>query len=123
MIGLAIVFIGVIIKQFLPKFDLSLTAFVITAVMMSVFSFANVDSFIVRENYRLYTSGAIADFDRFDLSELSCDAVPALSRIYADDNNLEAGKAVYDILYYRNHYSLNDSLMTVIAENCEYPKD
>ena len=123
MIALALVFIGVIIKQFMPDFDLSLTAFVITAVMMSVFSFANVDSFIVRENYRLYNNGAITDFDRFDLNALSCDAVPALNRIYADDNNLEAGNAVFDILSSRNLYSLNDSLMTVIAENCAFPKD
>ena len=91
--------------------------------MMSVFSFANVDSFIVRENYRLYNNGTITDFDRFDLNDLSCDAVPALSRIYADDNNLEAGKAIFDILCSRNLYSLNDSLMTVIAKNCAFPKD
>ena len=117
MIGLALVFIGVIIKQFVPKFDLSLTAFVITAVMMSVFSFANVDGFIVRENFRLYISETITDFDRYDLNELSCDAVPALRRICEDNNNPEAEKAIYDILQYRSHYTLNDSLMTVIAEN------
>lgn len=80
MISLAIMFIFVIVKQVCESFNLSMTAFVLTTAMLCVFSFANVDSFIVNENYRLYTSGKIEEFG-VTWYDVSADAIPTLDRL------------------------------------------
>ncbi|MBP0964657.1 MAG: DUF4173 domain-containing protein [Oscillospiraceae bacterium] len=94
MISLAILFIFVIVKQVWEQFDLSMTAFVLTVTMLSVFSFANVDSFIVNENYRLYTSGKISEFG-VSYYDISADAIPALDRL-AKDNFKKAQNIIKD---------------------------
>lgn len=93
MIALAIMFIFVIVKQVWERFNLSMTAFVLTTAMLCIFSFANVDSFIVNENYRLYTSGKIAEFG-VAYYNISADAFPALDRLARDENFKEAKKII-----------------------------
>lgn len=89
MTALAILFIFVIVKQVWERFNLSMTAFVLTVTMLCIFSFANVDSFIVNENYRLHTSGKIAEFG-LSISDVSADAFPALNRLAIEENCEEA---------------------------------
>lgn len=95
MIALAILFVFVIVKQVCEQFNLSMTAFVLTTAMLCVFSFANVDSFIVNENYRLYKSGKIAEFG-VTYYDISADAIPALDRLARDENFKEAKNIIIE---------------------------
>lgn len=89
MLVLAIIFILIIIKQFVPKLKAVATSFAICIVMFAALSLSNIESFIAWYNVDRYISGSLETVDMEAMDELGISAVPELVRLaeYLDKNN------------------------------------
>ncbi len=80
-IVLAIVFLLVILKQFIPKFNVIITSLALLVVCFSVLALANTDGIIADYNVDKYLDGSLDSVDVEMLADLGDPAIPALVRL------------------------------------------
>ena len=78
MIVLAIIFILIIIRQFVPAFQIVAGSFAVCIAMFATLSIVNVDTLIARYNVNCYLDGRLDDIDIDALIELGDSSVPEL---------------------------------------------
>lgn len=78
MVVLAIVFLLVIVKQFVPKLNAVAVSLMVCVLLFSVLALSNADSIIVKYNVNRYLDGSLSKIDIQDMSELGDAAIPGL---------------------------------------------
>jgi len=101
MLFLAVLFVSVIIKQFVQKFSVVKTVLAVGFVMLSLLVFSNVDVLIAKYNYESYKAGKIEEFDAKAILDLSDSAVSYLLT-ETDEYNKKWNKN--DRLYTNAHF-------------------
>ncbi len=89
MMVLAIIFIIIIVKQFVPKIKALIVSLIICVVMFAALSLTNIESFIAWYNVERYIDGSLETVDMEAMNELGVAAVPELVRLaeYLDEKN------------------------------------
>ncbi len=95
MAVLAIVFILVAVKQFVPKLKLLAISFCVLLVMFAGLSLSNVDGYIARYNVDRYIEGSLDTVDIAAMEELGLAAVPELVRLMEAEREKEQS-SLYD---------------------------
>ncbi len=81
LILLALLFIAIILKQFIKRVMLLKTCAVIVLTMMCILAHLNIDAKIAQYNIENHENGKLDELDIYMLSELSDDAIPYISNI------------------------------------------
>ena len=81
MVIIAVVFVFIIIKQFVPKFKTVAVSVILVVVAVASLSFFNVDGFIAHYNVDRYLDGSLETVDVWALRELGDAAVPEVVRL------------------------------------------
>lgn len=89
MLVLTLVFVLIIIKQFVKKLRLIVISLTVLVLMFSALSLSNVDSFIAKYNIDRYLDGSLETVDIPAMENLGDAAVPQLVRLaeYLDEKN------------------------------------
>ena len=106
MLLLSVVFILLIIKQFVPGLNAVAVSMAVTVVFFAALALPDVDRMIVKYNVDRYIDGTLSDFDVSAMAELGDSAIPELVRLaeefdrengtdMADEINLTANNYVY----------------------------
>lgn len=83
MILLALIFIIIAVKQFVPKFKAVASGFVVCVVLFAALSLSNVDGLIAKYNVDRYLDGSLNELNASSMySELGDSAIPELVRAY-----------------------------------------
>ncbi|MBR5218649.1 MAG: DUF4173 domain-containing protein, partial [Clostridia bacterium] len=82
MILLAVIFIIIAVKQFVPKFKAVAVGFVVCVALFAALALPNVDSMIARYNVNRYLDGSLQTIDVEDMYNLGDSAVPEMVRLY-----------------------------------------
>ena len=101
MVFLAVVFISLIIRLYLPKVRVIRTAFVTSAVVLIALGVGNVNSIVADYNYKAYKNGTLESVDIDAIYDLGHEGVPYLIKLAQDENLLvsdEAHEYLYGIL-------------------------
>lgn len=101
MVFLAVVFISLIIRLYLPKVRVIRTAFVTSAVVLIALGVGNVNSIVADYNYKAYKNGTLESVDIDAIYDLGHEGVPYLIKLAQDENSLvsdEAHEYLYGIL-------------------------
>lgn len=101
MVFLAVVFISLIIRLYLPKVRVIRTAFVTSAVALIALGVGNVNSIVADYNYKAYKNGTLESVDIDAIYDLGHEGVPYLIKLAQDENLLvsdEAHEYLYGIL-------------------------
>ena len=124
MLLLAVVFLLLLVRQFVIKTPVVALSMVAAILMFSLLSFGNADTMIARYNIDCYLNGSLTGVDIYALDQMGDAAVPELCRMakilderqgsdisyIPDDSNL--GELYYDYqancttMYYRLRYTL-----------------
>lgn len=78
---LALIFIIVAIKQFVPKFKALAVSFAVTVVMFALLGLVNVDGMIAKYNIDRYLDGSLKEVDVVELERLGDAAIPEMVRL------------------------------------------
>ncbi len=78
---LAVIFILIILKQFIPKFNVVISSVAVLVVCFAVLCVGNVDGFIADYNVDRYLDGTLDDVDVDMFIDLGDSAVPALVKL------------------------------------------
>ncbi len=81
MLVLALVFLVIILKQFIPKIKTVAVSLIIALVMFLILSFSNYHAMIADYNVNRYLNGKFSQTDVYALTSLGEDAVPAMTRL------------------------------------------
>lgn len=115
MIVLALVFVMIIIKQFVKKLKLIALSMAVLVLMFTALSLSGVESFIARYNVDRYLDGTLTTVDVEALIELGDPAVPQLVRladIFDEQNGTDIATAnlvaFEDTMYYDLAYFLRE---------------
>ncbi len=81
MVIIAVVFVFIIIKQFVPKFKTVGVSVILVVTAVALLSFLNVDGFIARYNVDRYLDGSLETVDVWALRDLGDAAVPEVVRL------------------------------------------
>lgn len=81
MIVIAIIFILLIIRQFVPTFRITAASFSVCVIMFAALSIINADALIAKYNVNCYLDGRLDDVDIEALMKLGDSSVPELSRL------------------------------------------
>lgn len=101
MVFLAVVFISLIIRLYLPKVRVIRTAFVTSAVVLIALGVGNVNSIVADYNYKAYKNGTLESVDIDAIYDLGHEGVPYLIKLAQDENSLvsdESHEYLYGIL-------------------------
>lgn len=79
---LAIIFILVALRQFVPKLNAVAASFAVCVVLFSVLALSNVDARIARYNVDRYIDGSLETVDMIAMDRLGDAAIPELVRLY-----------------------------------------
>lgn len=82
MILLAVIFIIIALKQFVPKVKAIASGFAVCVVLFAVLALSNVDSHIASYNVDRYLNGTLQQFHVDDMYELGDSAIPEMVRLY-----------------------------------------
>ena len=82
MIVLALVFLLIIVKQFVHKMNLIAYSFASVVVLFTALCVSNVDSFIANYNVNRYLDGTLKTVDVESLEELQDASIPSMVRLY-----------------------------------------
>ena len=99
MIVLTIIFILIIVKQFVPKLNALAASMSVFIVMFAVMALSNVDGFIARYNINRYLDGSLKKLDVYALAKLGDEAVPEMVRLAEE----------FEKIYHTNIVDINDS--------------
>ena len=78
LVFLAVVFLAVILRLWLPRVKVLQTALVTAAVVLLLLGIGNVNRFVAKYNYEAYCDGRLAGIDAEYLSELGDEGIPYL---------------------------------------------
>lgn len=101
MVFLAVVFISLIIRLYLPKVRVIRTAFVTAAVVLIALGVGNVNTVVADYNYQAFKNGTLESMDIDAIYDLGHEGVPYLVKLAQDKNSAvsnEAHEYLYDIL-------------------------
>ena len=118
MIVLALIFIFIAIKQFVPKIKVVALSLSILVVMFGELSLSNVDRIIAKYNVDRYIEGSIEEFDVDATVELGDAAIPELVRLQQDlKPKVQQNEATYE--QKATYYMISDKLSSIkrIREN------
>lgn len=108
MILLAVIFIIIALKQFVPKLKAIASGFAVCVVLFAVLALSNIDAHIASYNVDRYLNGTLQRFNVKDMEELGDSAIPEMVRLYEalyekkENSELNGGsKSVYNNL--KNH--------------------
>ena len=99
MIVLAIIFILVIVKQFVPSLKSVAVSFAVFVLAFAILCFANTDALIAKYNVDRYIDGSLTDIDAEALYKLGDSAVEHLVRLYEHEDNAYTKLCIKEYLY------------------------
>lgn len=112
MIVLALIFIFIAIKQFVPKIKVVALSLSILVVMFGALSLSNVDRIIAKYNVDRYIEGSIEEFDVDATVELGDAAIPELVRLQQDlKPKVQQNEATYE--QKATYYMISDQLSNI----------
>lgn len=122
MVVIALVFIFIAIKQFVPKIKVVALSLSVLVVLFGALSLSNVDRIIAKYNVDRYIAGSIEDFDVHATVELGDAAVPELVRL---NDYLKEKMQNGDVTYEEKgtYYSLNDELGYIKKSKADEKKE
>ena len=100
-IVLALIFVLIIFKQIIAKFNILITSFVIVTVCFTSLALSGVGSRIADYNISRYLDGSLETLDIIALGELGYESVPGLVKVYesiTEDNEWRQDNDEYEIL-------------------------
>ncbi len=98
MVVFAIVFVLIIVRQFVPKLKIVAVSLAVTVVMFAGLSLSNVDGIIAKYNVDRYISGSLDTVDVSALNELGDSAIPQMVRLaesMKEDKNVKFEQETY----------------------------
>ena len=98
MIVFAIIFVLIIVRQFVSKIKIIATSLAVTIVMFAGLSLSNVDGYIAKYNVDRYMNGSLDTVDVSALEELGDSAIPQMVRLaeaMKDDGNVKFEQETY----------------------------
>ncbi len=98
MVVFAIVFVLIIVRQFVPKLKIIAVSVTVTIVMFAGLSLSNVDGIIAKYNVDRYLSGSLDTVDVSALEELGDSAIPQMIRLaesMKEDKNVKFEQETY----------------------------
>ncbi len=107
MLVLALVFLLICVKQFMPKLKLVATALLVTVVMFAALALSGIDSIIANYNVNAYLAGNLETVDVYALEDLGDSAVPSLVRLaghYDKENGTSIAEEIKDFNRYDDDY-------------------
>ena len=101
MILLAIIFIIIALKQFIPRIKAIAGCFAVCVILFAALSLSNVDAHIAQYNVDRYMSGTLEQLDIDDFEDLGDSAIPEMVRLYNHLlENKNSGLSMDDSLNY-----------------------
>lgn len=111
MLFLAVVFISLMLRIFLPRIKVLRTALITAGVVLAILGIVNVNNVVAEYNYNAYKNGVLTDIDVYTIYELGEEGIPYLVKLANDDNNEVSqnarnrlGQAVRNGSYYKLEY-------------------
>lgn len=98
MVVFAIIFVLVIVRQFMPAIKIVATSIAVTVVLFAGLSLSNIDGFIAKYNVDRYISGSLNTIDVSALDELGDSAIPQMVRLaeaMENDKNVKFENETY----------------------------
>jgi hypothetical protein len=126
MIVLAVIFVLLIVKQFVPKICVGAVSLAASLVLFAVLSLGNLDGMIAKYNVDRYIDGSLPTVDIEAMENLGDAAVPELVRLakYMDEKNGtnildEIQEDVTDVMYIDLAAALRMRAESIAADACE----
>lgn len=118
MILLALLFIIIAVKQFVPKFKSIVSGFVVCVVLFAVLSLSNVDGNIAKYNVDRYLDGTLNTLD-VDMmySDLGDSAIPEMVRAY--EALSEYGEGGFNSTLQQKEYEYLNDVLDMVANRIE----
>ena len=119
MLVLAIIFILIIVKQFVPKLNALAASFAVCIIMFSVLSLSNMDALIAKYNVDRYINGSLETVDMDAMDDLGIAAIPELVRLaeVLDERN---GTDITDVSGAENEDDLYSRLAYTLYNRAKY---
>lgn len=119
MLVLAITFIIIIVKQFVPKLNALAASLAVGIVMFAVLSLSNTDGLIARYNVERYIEGSLETVDMDAMDELGIAAIPELVHLaeFLDEKN---GTDIADAPGIQSEDDLYGRLACALRNEAEY---
>lgn len=93
MVFLAIVFVALMFRLFIPKVKIFNTALVTAGIILVLLGGFNVNKVVAMYNYEAYKNGKLTSMDVYTISELGDEGIPYLVKLAGDENNAIATEA------------------------------
>ncbi len=113
MFLLALLFIIIVIKQFVPKFKALAVSLILCVVLFAGLSLSNIDGHIVSYNVDRYLDGSLQDFDVQGNLVIGDAAIPELARLYKE---LDAKKSELNNMQRVDYESLKRELTSKVEK-------
>ena len=123
MVFLAIVFICILFKTFIPKVKLLKTILVTAGIIVTLLGTLNINRVVAEYNYHAYNNGWIEEMDIDTLYELGDEGIPYIVKLADEGNQIvksAAKECLVDELKYGDYYSIDYSKQ---SENYDYEYD
>lgn len=115
---MAVVFIAVILRLFIPRARVLQTGAVAAALALAALGICNVNGVCARYNYNAYVSGQLADIDLWYLSELGPEGVPYLVKIVENEKETAEHRRLAAYLF---HVACTDEIYENEWDDSKYP--
>ncbi|MGN1080753.1 MAG: DUF4153 domain-containing protein, partial [Acutalibacteraceae bacterium] len=86
MIFLAVVFVSLMLRCFLPKIRVLRTGLIAAALILLVLGFGNINGFVAKYNYTAYKNGSLPEIDVETIYRMGDAGVPYLISLASDEN-------------------------------------
>ncbi len=108
MIFLAVVFITLLIRLYIPQIKVLKTGFIAAAIALIILGTVNVNSVIAKYNYTAYKNGALNEIDVLTIYKLGDEGVPYLYKLTNDENENVAHLAKLKLSQsFEDYYNIN----------------
>lgn len=124
MILLALIFIIIAVKQFVPRFKAVASGFVVCVVLLAVLSLSNVDGNIARYNVNRYLDGSLKELNSSTMyTELGASAIPELVRAYEALSEKNTGDSGFNSASKYSEYTELERTLNRAANKFKYDED
>lgn len=99
MIFLAVVFIALMIRLYVPLVKVIKTGFIAASISLIILGAVNVNSVVAQYNYNAYKNGALKEIDISTIYELGDEGIPYLAKLVNDKNETVSHLAKLNLSY------------------------
>lgn len=122
MIWLTVVFVCVLIRLFIRKFDILKTGLVFALIILAILGLGNVNKQIAAYNYNAYASGKLK-LDTEYMGRLGAEGIPYLYRLSKNKDPEISDKAKTELSYsYYSYYDFGETQLEDIKSYKEFSK-